>query len=70
MDTRPQPIHCIEKDRAEELIGKEILWAQDKEGLGYYGTLMGFDEKTGQFRVKAPIGNHTYKCSWIVEYKL
>ena len=71
MDNRnTKPIQCIERNRANDLVGKSILWANTKENLGNYGTLIGFDEKTGKFLVKNSHNAITYKCIWIVEWEV
>ncbi len=65
---RPEPIHAIERDRAVSLIGKPILFAQTKEGLGTYGTLIGWS-KRGYFLVEPDYAEDKHiRCEWIVEY--
>ena len=63
-----EPIHAAEKDKALPLIGKPILFAAHKEGLGTYGTLVGWDRRG--FFVVTPDHNPEvwFKCAWIVEY--
>lgn len=62
-----KPIHAINKDQATHLIGKCVLCAQHKEGLGYYGTLVGFCQKTGKFIVKRDCDKNNTLWMWIVE---
>lgn len=62
-----EPIHALNKDLAAPLIGKEVLCANHKEGLGYYATLIGFCPKTGKFVVKLPHFKNNRRCMWIVE---
>ena len=64
---KKEPIHCIEKDKANTLMNKNVLFADHKEGLGYYGVLSGFSEKTGKFLVEADFNNKKYIAEWIVE---
>jgi hypothetical protein len=68
MSERPEPVHAIEKDRAMPLIGKSVLFANEKEGLGTYGTLLGWS-KRGYFIVEPDHakGKHS-RCQWIIEY--
>lgn len=63
---RPQPIHAINKKQAKTLVGKNILCAQHKEGLGYYGTLIGFCPATGKFIVQRLGSRKTSRWMWIV----
>lgn len=64
---RPQPIHAFNQDIARHLIGKAVLCAQHKEGLGYYGTLIGFCSKTGKFIVKRLYDKNESRWMWIIE---
>lgn len=53
MHTRPEPIEALFADDAKHLIGKAVLCAQRKEGLGYWATLVRFEETflhTGESR--------------------
>ncbi len=64
-----EPIHAVEKDKVVRLIGKPVLYASDKEGLGTYGTLIGWN-KRGYFIVEPDhMKNRYVHCSWIVEYR-
>ena len=68
---RPTPLHAVEKDKASRLIGKRVLYANDREGLGYYGVLIGFSETNGKFLVRTDVpgfAGRTIECNWIVEY--
>lgn len=65
----PDPIHAIEKDKALPLIGSPVLFASEKEGLGTYGTLIGWDDR-GFFKVVPDYDKKVIvKCSWIVNNK-
>ena len=63
---RLEPIHALERHKAKYLVGKSILYANDKEGLGCYGTLEGFSDKTGKFIVKSDHCSSLLECVWIV----
>lgn len=66
----PEPIQGVEKDRAIDLIGKPVLFASCKEGLGSYGTLIGWNA-SGRFVVEPDYAPGRFVlCSWIVEYKI
>ena len=67
-DKRPKPIHCLQKRGAKKLIGKQILYANEKLGLGFYGILEGFSAKTEKFIVQPDHFDNRIECNWIVEY--
>lgn len=62
-----EPIHCVEKDRSNDLINKKVLCANHKKALGYYGVLVGYSEK-GKFIVHIDVFDKKYICEWIVSY--
>ena len=62
---KKEPIHCLEFEYATHLINKNIVYANDKEGLGCYGTLLGQDKETGKFSIKDEYSGKTGKAAWI-----
>ena len=60
------PIHCVEKDKITPN-NQKVLFANDIEGLGYYGNLVGYCPKTGKFLVKDIYGR-LFKAIYIIEY--
>lgn len=63
---RNNPIHCCEKGKITPN-NQQVLFANNKEGLGYYGFLEGFCKETGKFLVRN-INNTLVKTIYIVEY--
>lgn len=61
-----QPFHYKE-ECPHELLGKNILYAGRKEGLGAYGYLIGKDSESGKFIVKPYNNKRLIKAEWIVE---
>lgn len=57
-----------EMDSIKKLIGKNILYADDKEGLGCYGILMSIHpDRKYPYRIETCISRNGY-AKWIVEH--
>lgn len=75
MHTRPEPIEALFADDAKHLIGKAVLCAQRKEGLGYWATLVRIENTNKPF--VCILNNHLNeekqlesRWRWIVEDKI
>ena len=62
-------ISCVEKEKAEKLINKNILCANSPEGLGNFGVLLGFDDEQKKFKVRMTGGEGTSWKNSIRYYK-
>lgn len=74
MNKEKTPISYKDKEKANNLLNKNVLSANTEQGLGNYGILIGFDDNEQKFIVKMTGGKGTswfhkeVKFSWIVEY--
>jgi hypothetical protein len=73
--SRSEPIEALFADDAKHLIGKSVLCANDKEGLGYYATLIRIESGNKPF--VCILNNHLNeekqlesRWRWIVEDKI
>lgn len=63
-----RPLSYLDKEDAKRLIDEDILYANDKEGLGCYGILKEFDDEKGKFIVEQGFEPfNLIRCNWIVK---